>query len=74
MVFFHRSYLEGLKRGYLTQDPLQYHDPNVCAPYITASSKTGGSSSSKRDGLTNSDSLRRASLRQKRANRILNSD
>ncbi|KAJ6474665.1 hypothetical protein C8R47DRAFT_1076255 [Mycena vitilis] len=27
-------YLEGFERGYFTKDPSQYHDPNVCAPYI----------------------------------------
>ncbi|KAH9166732.1 family 5 hypothetical beta glucosidase from glycoside dehydrogenase [Lactarius sanguifluus] len=27
------SYLEGLRLGYLTQDPSQYHDPKVCDPY-----------------------------------------
>ncbi|TEB33243.1 glycoside hydrolase family 5 protein [Coprinellus micaceus] len=30
------SYLEGLRRGYLTQDPTKFHDPNVCTPYINA--------------------------------------
>ncbi|KAJ3512951.1 hypothetical protein NLJ89_g3223 [Agrocybe chaxingu] len=28
------SYLEGLKRGYLTQDPSQFHDPHVCDAYV----------------------------------------
>lgn len=28
------SYLQGLKLGYLTQDPSQYNNPDVCAPYI----------------------------------------
>jgi len=28
------SYLEGLKLGFLTQDPAALHDPNVCVPYI----------------------------------------
>ncbi|KAI0731003.1 glycoside hydrolase superfamily [Earliella scabrosa] len=28
------SYFEGLKRGYLTQDPSKFNDPNVCEPYI----------------------------------------
>ncbi|KIY63331.1 glycoside hydrolase family 5 protein [Cylindrobasidium torrendii FP15055 ss-10] len=34
------SYLEGVARGYLTKDPAQFHDPDVCKPYIntTASS------------------------------------
>ncbi|KAH7921216.1 glycoside hydrolase [Leucogyrophana mollusca] len=32
------SYLEGLKMGFLTQDPSQYHDPNVCAPYAAKGS------------------------------------
>ncbi|KAH7922227.1 glycoside hydrolase family 5 protein [Leucogyrophana mollusca] len=27
------SYLEGLEMGFLTKDPSQYNDPNVCAPY-----------------------------------------
>ncbi|TFK69117.1 glycoside hydrolase family 5 protein [Pluteus cervinus] len=27
------SYLEGLKRGYFTQDPSAYHDPHVCDAY-----------------------------------------
>ena len=31
---FLRSYFEGLDRGYLTKDPSQYNDPNVCDPYI----------------------------------------
>ncbi|TFK39672.1 glycoside hydrolase family 5 protein [Crucibulum laeve] len=29
------SYMEGLRRGYLTQDPSKLHDPHVCDPYIT---------------------------------------
>ncbi|TFK80755.1 glycoside hydrolase family 5 protein [Polyporus arcularius HHB13444] len=28
------SYLDGVKRGYLTADPSAVHDPNVCAPYV----------------------------------------
>ncbi|KAH9968445.1 glycoside hydrolase superfamily [Lactifluus volemus] len=32
------SYMEGLNRGYLTIDPSQFHDPNVCAPYRNISS------------------------------------
>ncbi|KAI0630905.1 glycoside hydrolase family 5 protein [Trametes polyzona] len=32
------SYLDGVKRGYLTKDPSQVHDPNVCAPYVNGSS------------------------------------
>jgi len=32
------SYMEGLRRGYLTKDPSQLHDPNVCAPYINQTS------------------------------------
>ncbi|KAF8548718.1 glycoside hydrolase family 5 protein [Imleria badia] len=31
------SYLEGVKEGFLTKDPSAYHDPNVCAQYITTS-------------------------------------
>ncbi|KAH7909702.1 glycoside hydrolase family 5 protein [Hygrophoropsis aurantiaca] len=27
------SYLEGLNMGFLTKDPSQYHNPNVCDPY-----------------------------------------
>ncbi|KAJ6561094.1 glycoside hydrolase family 5 protein [Mycena vulgaris] len=27
------SYLEGVRRGYLTKDPSKVHDPDVCAPY-----------------------------------------
>jgi hypothetical protein len=30
--------MEGLNRGYLTIDPSQFHDPNVCAPYRNISS------------------------------------
>ncbi|KAJ7132293.1 glycoside hydrolase family 5 protein [Mycena epipterygia] len=29
------SYLEGVKRGYLTKDPSKVNDPNVCAPYVS---------------------------------------
>ncbi|KAM5531475.1 hypothetical protein V8D89_014865 [Ganoderma adspersum] len=32
------SYLDGVKRGYLTQDPSKVHDSNVCAPYVNVSS------------------------------------
>ncbi|KAI0332704.1 glycoside hydrolase family 5 protein [Cubamyces sp. BRFM 1775] len=32
------SYLEGVKLGYLTTDPSKVHDPNVCAPYVNATS------------------------------------
>ena len=32
--FFFRSYLEGLRLGYLTQDPSKFNDPNVCDPYL----------------------------------------
>ncbi|KAG1884236.1 hypothetical protein F4604DRAFT_1952372 [Suillus subluteus] len=28
------SYLEGLKLGFLTQNPAALHDPNVCVPYM----------------------------------------
>ncbi|KAG5641299.1 hypothetical protein DXG03_005563 [Asterophora parasitica] len=28
------SYVEGVRRGYLTRDPSKLNDPNVCAPYI----------------------------------------
>jgi hypothetical protein len=28
------SYLEGVSRGYLTEDPSKFHDPHVCDPYI----------------------------------------
>ncbi|KAF7346038.1 Glycoside hydrolase family 5 protein [Mycena sanguinolenta] len=34
------SYLEGVELGFLTKDPSQVHDPNVCAPYITATPAT----------------------------------
>ncbi|KAL0953905.1 hypothetical protein HGRIS_005072 [Hohenbuehelia grisea] len=27
------SYLEGVRRGFLTQDPSDFHDPHVCDPY-----------------------------------------
>ncbi|KAL6297832.1 glycoside hydrolase family 5 protein [Sparassis latifolia] len=32
------SYIEGVKLGYFTQDPAEYHNASVCAPYISASS------------------------------------
>jgi len=35
------SYYQALDRGYLTMDPSQYHDPNVCGPYMTNSSNSG---------------------------------
>ncbi|KAI9440858.1 glycoside hydrolase family 5 protein [Lactarius indigo] len=65
------SYLEGLKLGYLTKDPSQYYDPNVCDPYRNVSSTTNNSTSSKRGDLSTPDSLRRASLRHKRAKQHL---
>lgn len=34
------SYLFGLEQGYLTQDPSQYHDPNVCARYAKLAAET----------------------------------
>ncbi|KEP48133.1 glycoside hydrolase family 5 protein [Rhizoctonia solani 123E] len=30
-----RSYFESLKAGYLTKDPSQYNNPDVCKPWIT---------------------------------------
>ncbi|KAJ7780285.1 glycoside hydrolase family 5 protein [Mycena maculata] len=30
------SYLEGVRLGYLTKDPSEVNDPNVCAPYVSA--------------------------------------
>jgi len=33
-----RSYYKGVELGYLTKDPSVYHDPDVCAPYIKATS------------------------------------
>ncbi|KIM44396.1 glycoside hydrolase family 5 protein [Hebeloma cylindrosporum] len=34
------SYMEGLRRGYFTKDPSQFHDPNICAPYINKTTTT----------------------------------
>ncbi|KAF9454435.1 glycoside hydrolase family 5 protein [Macrolepiota fuliginosa MF-IS2] len=34
------SYTEGVRLGFLTQDPSKVHDPNVCAPYINSSTAT----------------------------------
>ncbi|KAH8995094.1 family 5 hypothetical beta glucosidase from glycoside dehydrogenase [Lactarius hatsudake] len=65
------SYLEGLRLGYLTQDPSQYHDPKVCDPYRNVSSDANNSTSSKRADLSTPDSLRRAALRHKRAKQRL---
>ena len=62
--------MEGLKLGYLTQDPSQYNDPNVCVPYRNVSSTANNSTTSKR-GNASPDSLRRASLHHKRAKRHL---
>ncbi|KAF7317835.1 Glycoside hydrolase family 5 protein [Mycena kentingensis (nom. inval.)] len=31
------SYLDGVRLGYLTKDPSQYHDANVCVPYVSVS-------------------------------------
>lgn len=33
-LWLYRSYLEGVKRGYLTKDPSKVHDPHVCDEYI----------------------------------------
>ncbi|KAI0297453.1 glycoside hydrolase family 5 protein [Multifurca ochricompacta] len=52
------SYLEGLERGYLTWDPSQVHDSNVCAPYMDSSSTTKNSTS------THGNSLPLKSLRR----------
>ncbi|KAJ7355770.1 glycoside hydrolase family 5 protein [Mycena albidolilacea] len=40
------SYLEGVRRGYLTKDPSKYNDPNVCAPYIIHPSASASASAS----------------------------
>jgi len=29
-----RSYMEGLRRGYLTKDPSKFNDPDVCVPWV----------------------------------------
>ncbi|KAI9464641.1 glycoside hydrolase family 5 protein [Boletus coccyginus] len=34
------SYLEGVKMGFLTKNPADYNDPNVCAPYINGTNST----------------------------------
>lgn len=34
------SYLEGVRRGYFTKDPAQYHDENVCVPYLNGASSS----------------------------------
>ncbi|KAG6381772.1 glycoside hydrolase family 5 protein [Boletus reticuloceps] len=34
------SYLEGVKLGFLTKDPADYNDPNVCDPYINSTHST----------------------------------
>ncbi|KAH9169471.1 glycoside hydrolase family 5 protein [Lactarius sanguifluus] len=65
------SYLEGLRLGYLTQDPSQYHDPKVCDPYRNVSSTTNNPTSSKRADLSTPNSLRRASLHYKRGKQRL---
>ncbi|KAG1830478.1 glycoside hydrolase family 5 protein, partial [Suillus subalutaceus] len=37
------SYLEGLKLGFLTQDPAALHDPNVCVPYTNSTTNSTSS-------------------------------
>ncbi|KAG2033926.1 glycoside hydrolase superfamily, partial [Suillus americanus] len=37
------SYLEGLKLGFLTQDPAALHDPNVCVPYMNSTTNNTSS-------------------------------
>ncbi|KAH9479277.1 Glucan endo-1,6-beta-glucosidase B [Psilocybe cubensis] len=32
------SYMEGLRLGYLTQDPSKFNDPHVCDPYLNVTS------------------------------------
>ncbi|KAH9958850.1 glycoside hydrolase family 5 protein [Russula dissimulans] len=34
------SYFEGLDRGYFTQDPSKFHNPNVCVPYRKSSRRS----------------------------------
>ena len=34
------SYLDGVKRGYLTKDPSAYNNASVCEPYVTTSSSS----------------------------------
>ncbi|KAH7890979.1 glycoside hydrolase family 5 protein [Phlebopus sp. FC_14] len=38
------SYLEGLSLGFLTQDPTELNDPNICVPYVYDSTANGTSS------------------------------
>jgi hypothetical protein len=54
---FKRSYFEGLKRGYLTMDPSQLHDPDVCVPYKNT---TSNSTASRRDNKVPANLLRGA--------------
>ncbi|KAJ7725264.1 glycoside hydrolase [Mycena olivaceomarginata] len=53
------SYLEGVRRGYLTKDPSKYNDPNVCAPYIiqpsASTSATASATLSNTASATTSD-------------------
>ncbi|KAG2101547.1 hypothetical protein BD769DRAFT_1367733, partial [Suillus cothurnatus] len=37
------SYLEGLKLGFLTQDPAAVHDSNMCVPYMNSTTNSTSS-------------------------------
>nr|GAT47118.1 glycoside hydrolase [Mycena chlorophos] len=37
------SYLEGVKLGYLTKDPAELHNPDVCVPYLAGASSSSSS-------------------------------
>ncbi|KAI0271116.1 glycoside hydrolase superfamily [Russula aff. rugulosa BPL654] len=51
------SYFEGLDQEYLTMDPSQLYDPDVCVPYTNTSSN---STASRRDNTVSANHLRSA--------------
>ena len=65
LIQISRSYLEGVKLGFLTKDPSQLHDPNVCAPYINKTSSSVPGSN-----LTGSNSTTSRRAHHRRLGRI----
>jgi len=44
----HRSYFDAVELGFLTADPAQYNDPNVCASYRGVSGRRSRSAAQPR--------------------------
>ncbi|KAH9940761.1 glycoside hydrolase [Epithele typhae] len=56
------SYFEGVERGFFTEDPKAYNDPNVCVPYIAGPSSSSAAASATSASASSSASATSSSV------------